>query len=262
MEHSMGTEALVAVAAAAAAAAFQAASTAGNASLSYSEFANERTRKRTTFDPDVELPQLQQWFQENPHPTRQQMQAYVMQLNALGSRRGSKPLDLKNVIYWFKNARAALKRAEMRGGFDGTQGGDSCVSGCSGGDSSGGDSNVGGCSGGDSGVGGCSGGCSSSGGSAAGMQANSTMYGDDLTDFSNEERRKRDRTLFDPVTEVPKMEHWFAINAHPSHSLILKYTDDLNKMPYRQKFPHLQTKNVQLWFKNHRAKCKRQNLSL
>ncbi|KAK8746159.1 hypothetical protein OTU49_017273, partial [Cherax quadricarinatus] len=36
-----------------------------------------------------------------------------------------------------------------------------------------------------------------------------------------EERRKRNRTFIDPVTEVPRLEQWFAINTHPSHNLIL-----------------------------------------
>lgn len=77
-----------------------------------------------------------------------------------------------------------------------------------------------------------------------------------------DERRKRNRTFIDPVSEVPRLEQWFAINTHPSHALILKYTEDLNKMPYRQKFPPLEPKNVQFWFKNRRAKCKRLKMSL
>lgn len=54
----------------------------------------------------------------------------------------------------------------------------------------------------------------------------------------------------------------FSLNTHPSHNLILKYTDELNRMPYRQKFPRLEPKNVQFWFKNRRAKCKRLKMSL
>lgn len=92
-----------------------------HASLSHSQFSNQKTRMRTSFDPEMELPRLQKWFQENPHPSRQQIQAYVVQLNALESRRGRKPLDVNNVVYWFKNARAAQKRAEMRGGFGAMQ---------------------------------------------------------------------------------------------------------------------------------------------
>ncbi|XP_061389986.1 homeobox protein dve-1-like [Musca vetustissima] len=118
----MGTEALVAAAAASAAAldGFYAASTTGmhhHASLSHSQFSNQKTRTRTSFDPEMELPQLQKRFQENRHPSRQQIQAYVVQLNALESCRGRKPLDINNVVYWFKNARAAQKHAEMRGGY-------------------------------------------------------------------------------------------------------------------------------------------------
>ena len=38
----------------------------------------------------------------------------MKELNALDCRRGRKPLDINNVIYWFKNTRAAVKRAEMK----------------------------------------------------------------------------------------------------------------------------------------------------
>jgi homeobox domain-containing protein len=83
----------------------------------HSQYPNQKTRMRTSFDPEMELPKLQRWFQENPHPSRQQIQTYVVQLNSLESRRGRKPLDVNNVVYWFKNARAAQKRAETRGGM-------------------------------------------------------------------------------------------------------------------------------------------------
>ncbi len=98
------------------------------------------------------------------------------------------------------------------------------------------------------------------------------------------ERRKRNRTFIDPVSEVPKLEEWFSHNTHPSHALIsrwgvqkktaffhyirqlilssslLRYTEELNRLPYRQKFPRLEQKNIQFWFKNRRAKCKRMNV--
>jgi homeobox domain-containing protein len=48
-------------------------------------------------------------------PSVLQIQQYVKELNGLESRRGRKPLDVNNVVYWFKNARAAQKRAELRG---------------------------------------------------------------------------------------------------------------------------------------------------
>lgn len=79
---------------------------------------------------------------------------------------------------------------------------------------------------------------------------------------TSDDRRKRNRTFIDPVTEVPRLEHWFSLNTHPSHSLVLRYTDELNRQPYRLKFPKLEPKNVQFWFKNRRAKCKRLKLSL
>lgn len=69
---------------------------------------------------------------------------------------------------------------------------------------------------------------------------------------------KRSRVFIDPLTEIPKLERWFADDTHPSSYVIEKYTDELNRAPYRQRFPRLEPKNLQLWFKNHRAKMKRQ----
>lgn len=80
----------------------------------HNQFPTQKTRMRTSFDPELELPKLQRWFTENQHPSRQQIQQYVRELNSLESRRGRKPLDVNNVVYWFKNARAAQKRAEIR----------------------------------------------------------------------------------------------------------------------------------------------------
>ncbi|XP_063700487.1 homeobox protein dve-1 isoform X2 [Culicoides brevitarsis] len=368
----------------------------------HSQYPNQKTRMRTSFDPEMELPKLQRWFQENPHPSRQQIQSYVVQLNALESRRGRKPLDVNNVVYWFKNARAAQKRAEMRGqsgilnGFspsammlqqseyniksspsnppsedidaisqhsddevdDSERAGspqlplsltmherhrspisnisvkreetispnvDDATKVESKNNNNNGST------------------CDRSpelnddedslskndrplSPSARSIQSDdldvddqdhhnlddfrtpspdssrrnlsfplvgnsvfsqSIMYmshympqipgshhqngppagigsvGINLSNsFSNDERRKRNRTFIDPVTEVPKLEQWFSMNTHPSHNLILKYTEDLNRMPYRQKFPRLESKNVQFWFKNRRAKCKRLKMSL
>ena len=75
------------------------------------------------------------------------------------------------------------------------------------------------------------------------------------------DKRKRNRTFIDPVSEVPRLEEWFLHNTHPSQTLIARYTDELNLLPYRQKFPKLEQKNIQFWFKNRRAKCKRMNAS-
>ena len=63
-------------------------------------------------------------------------------------------------------------------------------------------------------------------------------------------RIRRSRTFIDPITEVPRLEQWFSHNTHPSHTQIVTYTDELNKLPYRQKFPKLEPKNIQFWFKN------------
>ncbi|CAL1541982.1 unnamed protein product [Lymnaea stagnalis] len=70
-----------------------------------------KTRIRTSFDPEHEIPRLQKWFTDNQHPTREQMMRFMQELNGLESRKGRRPLDLTNIIYWFKNARAAQRRA-------------------------------------------------------------------------------------------------------------------------------------------------------
>ncbi|XP_064548296.1 uncharacterized protein dve isoform X3 [Drosophila montana] len=462
------------------------------------QYPSQKTRMRTSFDPEMELPKLQKWFAENPHPSRQQIQTYVVQLNALESRRGRKPLDVNNVVYWFKNARAAQKRAEMRGGSLGNamsalghaamngylsqhaplgqnssssagsqplsmgnlsmshdylkspmslksedidtmsqhsdelgeeeqpsrpstpqlplslttherhrgspmledeeeeqerqqqqqqqplrskSAGSDVVNGVDEheekpavlkmgedatrdhdnsnsnnanveatgnvlGDEAGANNNNNNNNNSEQELGSppkrstpkeedddldmdeddedneqdtshldefrspspdLSGSVTphkdqlpfpmvpnsmfsqsfmymshyipafgqaaaahphahhaAAAAAAAGLQPNALMGGAglNLSSISNEERRKRNRTFIDPVTEVPKLEQWFAMNTHPSHNLILKYTEDLNTMPYRQKFPRLESKNVQFWFKNRRAKCKRLKMSL
>ena len=50
------------------------------------------------------------------------------------------------------------------------------------------------------------------------------------------------------------LQVWFVEDTHPSSYMIEKYTDELNRSAYRARFPRLEAKNVQLWFKNHRAK--------
>ena len=77
---------------------------------------------------------------------------------------------------------------------------------------------------------------------------------------SLEERRKRTRVFIDPLTEIPKLEVWFIQDTHPSAFMIEKFTEELNRSEYRHRFPKLEPKNVQLWFKNHRAKVKRMRL--
>lgn len=89
---------------------------------------------------------------------------------------------------------------------------------------------------------------------------NSHSHYKDSSPLSAEERKKRSRVFIDPLTEIPKLEKWFAEDTHPSSYMIEKYTEELNRSEYRQRFPKLEPKNVQLWFKNHRAKVKRGRL--
>lgn len=70
-------------------------------------------------------------------------------------------------------------------------------------------------------------------------------------------RSRRNRIFIDPTSEVPKLEQWFAIETHPDHLLIERICSELNEGEYRTKFPKLETKHIRLWFKNHRAKVKR-----
>nr|KAG5710783.1 hypothetical protein BaRGS_026934 [Batillaria attramentaria] len=78
----------------------------------------------------------------------------------------------------------------------------------------------------------------------------------------SEPRKRRTRVFIDPLTEIPKLEKWFLEDTHPSAYMIDKYTEALNAAEYRQKFPKLEPKNIQLWFKNHRAKVKRMRMGL
>jgi len=87
-----------------------------------------------------------------------------------------------------------------------------------------------------------------------------TSAGVGVTETPGEVRRKRSRVFIDPLSEIPRLEQWFGIDSHPSSTAIERLTDELNRSAYRQRFPPLEPKNVQLWFKNHRAKVKRQSL--
>ncbi|XP_076246873.1 SATB1_N and homeodomain domain-containing protein dve [Calliopsis andreniformis] len=278
---------------------------------------SHKTRMRTSFDPELELPRLQRWFGENQHPSRQQIQHYVSELNSLESRRGRKPLDVNNVVYWFKNARAAQKRAENRGvnGYSppglSPRGASVVSEDCTDEeeDSRHQSTSPSPCPPGSPPVGPLSlttrpedqqpppstpssvkqeetrvsSGSEDEEPRPTGplppgfSLVPSPMFGHGIMYMSPylpprgpagcstsmlDERRKRNRTFIDPVTEVPRLEAWFTHNTHPSHALILKYTEELNRMPYRQKFPRLEPKNVQFWFKNRRAKCKRLKMAL
>lgn len=72
-----------------------------------------KPRERTFFDPELEIPRLQYYYSLNSHPSRAEMENILEELNSLETRKFShkaKKLDLTNIIYWFKNARAAAKR--------------------------------------------------------------------------------------------------------------------------------------------------------
>ncbi|XP_052234572.1 uncharacterized protein LOC127847056 isoform X2 [Dreissena polymorpha] len=84
----------------------------------YQHYLPGKTRMRTSFDPEHEIPRLQRWFLESQHPSRDQMIQYLNELNSLDSRKGRRPLDLTNIIYWFKNARAAHRRATKNSSDD------------------------------------------------------------------------------------------------------------------------------------------------
>lgn len=62
------------------------------------------------FDPLTELPLLEKWFEENPHPTWLQIDQYTETLNSLGYRQTYPPISTHNVKIWFKNRRAKCKR--------------------------------------------------------------------------------------------------------------------------------------------------------
>jgi len=71
-------------------------------------------RSRLMFDPLTELPLLEKWFEENPHPTWIQIDQYTDTLNGYTYRQSYPPISTHNVKIWFKNRRAKCKR--MLGG--------------------------------------------------------------------------------------------------------------------------------------------------
>merc|ERR1712154_739608 len=86
----------------------------------------------------------------------------------------------------------------------------------------------------------------------------------DLEDVNpnREERRMlysvRHRIFFDPETEIPHLETWFQDNPNPEYKVVVQHTDFLNKQPFRiSPNPQLVPDNIKNWFKNQRAKKKR-----
>uniref|UniRef100_A0A914Q4Y9 Homeobox domain-containing protein n=1 Tax=Panagrolaimus davidi TaxID=227884 RepID=A0A914Q4Y9_9BILA len=72
---------------------------------------NSSGRGRLMFDLLTEIPILEQWFQENPHPNWLQIEEYTNALNEQPYRKTSttKMTNL-NIKIWFKNRRAKSKR--------------------------------------------------------------------------------------------------------------------------------------------------------
>ena len=87
---------------------------------------------------------------------------------------------------------------------------------------------------------------------------------DSEEDNANREQRRMPiaavgrRSIFDPQTEIPRLEMWFQENRYPRYELIYLYTDILNKQPSRNSpTSQLVPENIKNWFKNRRAKEKR-----
>ncbi|GMT32530.1 hypothetical protein PFISCL1PPCAC_23827, partial [Pristionchus fissidentatus] len=70
------------------------------------------SRSRLMFDPLTELPVLEKWFEENPHPTWIQIEEYTRMLNSREYRENYPPISTHNVKIWFKNRRAKCKRLQ------------------------------------------------------------------------------------------------------------------------------------------------------
>jgi hypothetical protein len=57
-------------------------------------------RSRLMFDPLSELPILERWFEENPHPSYFLIEQYTDSLNSLQYRQNYPPISTHNVKIW------------------------------------------------------------------------------------------------------------------------------------------------------------------
>ncbi|XGW34869.1 hypothetical protein V3C99_018708 [Haemonchus contortus] len=73
---------------------------------------SQAARSRLMFDPLTELPILEKWFEENPHPTWMQIDQYTQMLNGCPYRENYPHISQHNVKIWFKNRRAKCKRMQ------------------------------------------------------------------------------------------------------------------------------------------------------
>ncbi|KAL7075332.1 hypothetical protein ACQ4LE_005857 [Meloidogyne hapla] len=71
---------------------------------------NNQSRSRLMFDPLSELPILERWFDDNPHPGWLQIEQFTDYLNSMNYRQNYPPISTHNVKIWFKNRRAKTKR--------------------------------------------------------------------------------------------------------------------------------------------------------
>lgn len=74
---------------------------------------NNTARSRLMFDPLSELPILERWFEQNPHPGSHQIEEYTNTLNSYSYRKNYPPISTHNVKIWFKNRRAKCKRLNL-----------------------------------------------------------------------------------------------------------------------------------------------------
>lgn len=63
---------------------------------------------------DLELPKLEKWFTINRSPSRFQVEEYVKVLNALKSTKVRRPVEVENIMGWFKNTRSAHRKAFLK----------------------------------------------------------------------------------------------------------------------------------------------------
>ncbi|KAL7669057.1 hypothetical protein ACOME3_009726 [Neoechinorhynchus agilis] len=306
----------------------------------------KRVRERITFDSMTEVPILTSAFERNRHPTREEIDLLLQELNA--NRKGKRPLEVFNIQYWFKNARAMDKKRrfgvkqetgegnEEEGDISPPENGiaikeeiieiepsveqksadvakklhevtrqnpssiqltnaDDFVALCQPSDPANGGMNE----------------------SAAGDLSTDNASTDDqpnVPDQQNDQstratgefhfrpahdvssiidcrscimtpslyvsqsnsnsapqldngavagdrQKRRNRVFIDPTTEIPILEKWFAVDTHPSQALIKTICEEMNRGPYRSQYQKLKPRNIQLWFKNHRAKLKRNSKS-